>query len=512
MKKLASIQFLVLVPLLFVTNICAQDFKIAPATPLPEGSNFYNVSIASDTNNGFLVTWMNQRGVAPIIDIDNYACRVSKTGEVLDSTAIFLCSPVWANYCPSAVFAGGNWIIATNRGWLDEYIGVQRLTPSGTLLDNEPVNVLTSTGGATIIDPILATNGQEILCIAGVADDSLFASIFDPDLHILVDRFGLFPKTGTSTRCYRAISDGENFYVTFMSTNPYDPGNKLIIINPKGEILSVQTEYSGSFPTLTEVDNTIYVTSFITVGTTKLYLKRYNSEGVPLDSSPFIISEFQDFGPIVEKMYQFRYGYVDFVSTDKSFFLFWPIAANPGMSMIHFQSDFLASEIHAIDSQCQIVFTLPVLYKSSFSLIRASSIGGNVLTAWIDGREGDTRVYGNFVNVGKYTGVESKEDRKKGPEDFSISQNYPNPFNFSTTIQFEIRERATVRLFIYDVAGRLINTLVNEAREPACYTVGWDGIDLMGKPVASGVYFSRFDVITQDKRLHEKVIKMILIR
>ena len=487
MKTLKSIQHTAFALLIFAELIYAQDFKIAPATTLPEGSNFYNVSIASDTSSGFLVTWMSQRWVENIVYNHNFACRVSKTGEMLDSTAIFLCSPVWTNYCPSAVFAGGNWIIATNRGWLDEYIGVQRLTPSGTLLDNEPVNVLPSTGGATIIDPILATNGREILCIAGVAADSLFASIFDPDMHILVGRFGLFPKTGTSTRCYRAISNGENFYVTFRSSNLEDPGNKLIVINPNGKILSVQTEW-GYFPTITEADNTIHFTSFITYITTKLYLGRYNSEGIPIDPNPFIISEFQDFGPIVEKMYQSRYGYVDFVSTDKSFFLFWPRVASPGMSMIHFQSDFLASEIDAMDSQCQIVFTLPSHYTSSFSLIRTSSIGNNVLTAWIDGREGDTRVYGNFVNVGKYTGIGSKDDKMTNPEDFSITQNYPNPFNSKTVISWQLSVGTQTSLKVYDKMGKEIVTLVNEYKPVGKHETEFNAASTSGG-LPSGVYF-----------------------
>jgi hypothetical protein len=77
------------------------------------------------------------------------------------------------------------------------------------------------------------------------------------------------------------------------------------------------------------------------------------------------------------------------------------------------------------------------------------------------------------------------------PRAFSLSQNYPNPFNPSTTIEYDIPEGSLtmpVRIFVYDVRGRLVNMLVDEDRDPGHYTVHWDGRDYRGQQVSSGVY------------------------
>ena len=98
------------------------------------------------------------------------------------------------------------------------------------------------------------------------------------------------------------------------------------------------------------------------------------------------------------------------------------------------------------------------------------------------------------------------------PMHFSLNQNYPNPFNYATTIRFGITKRATVRLSIYDITGRLIKTLVHEGREAGYYTVNWNSMDLLGTPVATGVYFGKLEVITQDRILYKQVRKLMLIR
>jgi hypothetical protein len=76
---------------------------------------------------------------------------------------------------------------------------------------------------------------------------------------------------------------------------------------------------------------------------------------------------------------------------------------------------------------------------------------------------------------------------------FELRQNYPNPFNPSTTIAFALTEAGPVRLQIYDVAGRLVRTLINGQREADFYRIEWNGLDDAGVSVASGVYFYRLE-------------------
>jgi hypothetical protein len=73
---------------------------------------------------------------------------------------------------------------------------------------------------------------------------------------------------------------------------------------------------------------------------------------------------------------------------------------------------------------------------------------------------------------------------------YSLRQNRPNPFNPITTIEFTIKERGMVSLRIYNVAGQLIRTLVDDVKSPGeVHTATWDGRNDAGQAVSSGVYF-----------------------
>jgi hypothetical protein len=64
----------------------------------------------------------------------------------------------------------------------------------------------------------------------------------------------------------------------------------------------------------------------------------------------------------------------------------------------------------------------------------------------------------------------------------------PNPFNPRTTVAFDLARAGSARVAIYDTAGRLVRTLVDEARAAGRHEVVWNGQDDAGQPVASGVY------------------------
>jgi hypothetical protein len=79
------------------------------------------------------------------------------------------------------------------------------------------------------------------------------------------------------------------------------------------------------------------------------------------------------------------------------------------------------------------------------------------------------------------------------PSVYRLAQNYPNPFNPMTTIKFDMKEKGLVALRIYDVSGRLVRTLVDEARDAGAYTIRWDGRNNIGAEVASGIYFYKME-------------------
>ncbi len=87
-------------------------------------------------------------------------------------------------------------------------------------------------------------------------------------------------------------------------------------------------------------------------------------------------------------------------------------------------------------------------------------------------------------------------------KDYSLKQNYPNPFNPSTTINFSIPKSEFVSLKVYDILGREISTLINEAKNAGNYS-----LDFHAENLPSGIYFYK---ITSGS--FSELKKMILLR
>ncbi|MBD3349045.1 MAG: T9SS type A sorting domain-containing protein [Candidatus Eisenbacteria bacterium] len=70
---------------------------------------------------------------------------------------------------------------------------------------------------------------------------------------------------------------------------------------------------------------------------------------------------------------------------------------------------------------------------------------------------------------------------------------YPNPFNPRTTIRYTLPEPRRVRLTVHDLTGRMVDVLVDGRASAGTSEAVWDGRTVHGEPVASGVYFCRYD-------------------
>ena len=90
------------------------------------------------------------------------------------------------------------------------------------------------------------------------------------------------------------------------------------------------------------------------------------------------------------------------------------------------------------------------------------------------------------------------------PTDYSLSQNYPNPFNPSTTISFSLPSDNHAILNIYDISGKLINTLIDKNMKTGYHNISWDGKDLYGQEVSTGAYV--YTLSTNDISLSGKMI------
>ncbi|MBD3343176.1 MAG: T9SS type A sorting domain-containing protein [Candidatus Lokiarchaeota archaeon] len=104
------------------------------------------------------------------------------------------------------------------------------------------------------------------------------------------------------------------------------------------------------------------------------------------------------------------------------------------------------------------------------------------------------------------TSVAETEDEQQ-PHTVRLYQNYPNPFNPETRIDFDLPQKATVTLAIYDLQGRPIRTLIHTEKAAGHYVAIWDSRTDSGDKAPSGVYVYRLTAGT-----HVSSKKMVLLK
>ncbi len=93
------------------------------------------------------------------------------------------------------------------------------------------------------------------------------------------------------------------------------------------------------------------------------------------------------------------------------------------------------------------------------------------------------------------------------PKSFEVSPAYPNPFNISITIKFQLNTAEQIKISIFDINGRLVNTILNSTLMPGSYKVNWNGKNAVGNYIASGVYFAAISSYNQ-----KSFLKLVLIK
>lgn len=97
----------------------------------------------------------------------------------------------------------------------------------------------------------------------------------------------------------------------------------------------------------------------------------------------------------------------------------------------------------------------------------------------------------------------SKASSVNGPvagDGTRVLWNSPNPFTTSTTIHFDIPNRSTVRLRVYDMDGNIVRTLADGGTyATGSHQVSWDGRNADGDQAASGYYFYTLDAQPADQ-------------
>lgn len=141
-------------------------------------------------------------------------------------------------------------------------------------------------------------------------------------------------------------------------------------------------------------------------------------------------------------------------------------------------------------------------YRSSDGdevLLNDNSLIAREERTYVDGTAESGTAYSYRLAVVMQSGVERSSENVSVTTPIlstSLGQNFPNPFNPETEIHFELPSQDWVDLSVYDVAGSLVQVLVNRSLAAGRHVAIWKGTDLQGRRMPSGVYLYRIETAT----------------
>jgi hypothetical protein len=133
----------------------------------------------------------------------------------------------------------------------------------------------------------------------------------------------------------------------------------------------------------------------------------------------------------------------------------------------------------------QYEFGSSISYRAD-RVLKINSIDGNLYKDFVAGcRDGRLKCFSS--GQGSIIGINPVNNDV--PKDFLLAHNFPNPFNPVTKIKFSIPVsdkilNSNVKISVFDILGREVETLINEVLQPGTYEVEFDGTNY-----PSGLYF-----------------------
>jgi len=327
-----------------------------------------------------------------------------------------------------------------------------------------------------------------------VLPNSVFANHFD-DMYVLNnDTIWVADDNGFDGGLYRTTNGGNSWIQQYFNTG-YQP-NKIYFVNrnlgffcsSSGSLLFRTTNGGFNWPPLTGENGFSQITFIDSLTGWKAsspYMKKTTNGGLnwinqPLPNSPpgYYISG---------GMYRFSILNKDTI---------WGIGASFEFPNLSHRGILYRTTNGGFNWQYQIPDTsLITIMGYSFIQFVNKKIGWayNPLEGIHTINGGDTTFLSNINN--QITNNISNQ--------YKLYQNYPNPFNSMSNIKYKIEKTSDIKIIIFDITGKEIETLINKKQPSGNYEVKFNGENL-----SSGIYF--YSLFVNNDKVDTK--KMILIK
>jgi hypothetical protein len=167
----------------------------------------------------------------------------------------------------------------------------------------------------------------------------------------------------------------------------------------------------------------------------------------------------------------------NFVTNENDVSMTWDISSLPGHVSLTLTDNVTGTAVN-LTEESEIIF----LTEAKGSFLSYGTDGVNIYP-----QVGESR----FTLTVAYSALTSNDEPANVPGSFALHPAYPNPFNPSTTISFDIPDAAdrNTSFHIYDITGKLVETLVNKVLSSGSHAVTWDP-----KNLSSGLYILQLKV------------------
>ncbi len=115
------------------------------------------------------------------------------------------------------------------------------------------------------------------------------------------------------------------------------------------------------------------------------------------------------------------------------------------------------------------------------------------LCSWTDDEYIDMLVGASDGNIHLFLGRDPIGVPEQPMAAIGLGVPWPNPFNPNVTLPVSLAEPGRVRLTVHDIRGRLVATLLDGLLTAGRHEPRWDGRDLRGGSLPSGLYIARLE-------------------
>jgi len=128
-----------------------------------------------------------------------------------------------------------------------------------------------------------------------------------------------------------------------------------------------------------------------------------------------------------------------------------------------------------------------LLYQDWHYIKRIEPYGNGTKVYWwvtaqnVDGEMASTEVDSFLIGT-------LNVDNDFTPSKFKVFGNYPNPFNPVTNINFSVDKASDITISIFSLTGQIIRQFNLGVTKPGNNSITWNGRDMIGNDVPSGVY------------------------